>query len=642
MQSSNTVFHSYEARGPAPTNRLPRQSPAHTPAYFSLCDECTSASAFIGLLWPSRIQPRPPQSLQDRRTKIVATLGPASVPRIREMIEAGCNVFRLNFSHISDPESQTSVIESIRREAAAVGLPVAILGDLCGPKIRCNVFSNGLPGISLVTGETVRIVCSSEPGSPGIIATPIPQIVGALELGHRVLLDDGSIVLKVKERVSADELVCEILVGGFLKPKKGINVPDIAVGLPALTEKDKADARYMFKMRLDYVALSFVQKAQDVQDLLDLFAEFAKEDPELAKDDSLEEDWRPHIISKIEKPQALDVIDSIMQLTDGIMVARGDLGVECSLEQVPLIQKTLIRKANAVEKPVITATQMLESMIESPSPTRAEVSDVANSVLDGTDAVMLSAESAAGKFPIEAVTAMASICRNAEAGARILHNRNLAASIRPNKDFGFVGHRKVSEFAHCIADAAVAAAEEGEAKAMIVFTTSSEMAIFVSKRRPSMSIIAVTPSSSIYRRLSLLFGVHPVLSASLLFKSSTGGVSKLKKGSTTSLSAASSSASLEIEGPHPQLRLRNTDAILATTESDIMNSPSAKLTELNEGDSVVFCAGFHHPFPGLSNTIKMGKFGDSLHSQNAHRRWSDVIAAVRRGDTVAPGIDADA
>ncbi|KAJ3105201.1 hypothetical protein HDU97_008355 [Phlyctochytrium planicorne] len=564
----------------------------------------------------------------ERKTKIVGTLGPASIPKIRELIQAGINVFRLNFSHVSDPETQSPIVDTIRAESRDLGLPVAILGDLGGPKIRCNTFKNG--SIPLTKGQIVRVIHSDGQGTDGEIHTSIPQIVRVIEVGHRILLDDGSIALRVKERVSLDEIKCEVLVGGELKSKKGINVPDMKVDLPALTDKDKVDAAFIYKKRLDYIALSFVQKPEDVQDLLNLFEKLKNEEtassPAGSFDphDDLEEDWRPNIIAKIEKPQALDTIDEIIAISDGIMVARGDLGVECSLEQVPLIQKTLIRKTNAAEKPVITATQMLESMINSPVPTRAEVSDVANAVFDGTDAVMLSAECATGQFPLETVRMMASICKNSEAGNAIMNPKHInTAELTVYR--GLYHKRKVSEFAHSIADAAVAAADEANATAMVVFTTSSEMAVFVSKRRPRMSIIAVTPTGSIYRRLALFYGVYPVLSNGLRVPLGKGKVSKLKSDNdgddVAAVAAAASHESLKGELGVPL----NTDAILALTERDIMTSPSAKLTPLKEGDPVVFCAGFHHPFPGLSNTIKMARFGESNKTEKRQSMWRESL-----------------
>ncbi|KAJ3342420.1 hypothetical protein HDU83_006093 [Entophlyctis luteolus] len=599
------------------------------------------------------------EHLRDRRTKIVATLGPASVPKIRQLIKAGVNVFRLNFSHVSDPETQRPVIDSIRKESASLCLPVAILGDLCGPKIRCNTFSP-TPSIQLVPKSIVRLVHSSEPGNENTITTSISEIVGVIQVGHRVLLNDGNLKLIVTERVSQDEVLCEVVVGGELKAKKGINVPDLLIALPALTDKDREDARFMYKMRLDYVALSFVKHGQDVRDLLDVFDELSQEESLAIKTDptapdlsgvpasDLEEDWRPHIIAKIETPHSLKNIDEIIHFADGIMVARGDLGVECSLEQVPLIQKTLIRKTNAADKPVITATQMLESMISAPVPTRAEVSDVANAVFDGTDAVMLSAECATGDFPVETVEMMASICQNAEAGARLLDKGKgfTVTMYKHDKDNEvFLGGSKhVSRFAHCIADAAVAAATEGSATAMLVFTTTSEMAIFCSKRRPRMPIIAITPTGSISRRLALHFGVHPMISSGLKISTPRGSVSLLRHENAEiptvpqdhfnsddganevgeGLATGSRSNSAGIVAP----QLRNTDAILALTERDVINSAAAHIIGLKSGDTVCYCAGFHGPFPGLSNTIKMSQFGDSMRSERARMNWSQSIARL--------------
>ncbi|KAJ3075567.1 hypothetical protein HDU98_007677 [Podochytrium sp. JEL0797] len=413
------------------------------------------------------------KNLRDRRTKIVATLGPSSWSLIRELILAGVNVFRLNFSHVNDPSDQRPIIDKIRKESASLGLPVAILGDLCGPKIRCNSFSTPTGSIQLVAGSCIRFVHSTDLGDDGAITTSIGEIVGHIGIGQRVLLNDGSLTLVVMQRVSKEEVLCKVVVGGELKAHKGINVPVMAIGLPALTEKDIKDAHFMYQMRFDYIALSFVQRPQDVQDLLDQFDLFAQQETEsLAKgdppfnsgvpSDDLEEDWRPHVIAKIEKPQALDQLEQILNVADGIMVARGDLGVECSLEQVPLIQKTLIRKTNAADKPVIVATQMLEGMITCPVPTRAEVSDVANSVFDGTDAVMLSAECAVGAFPVETVEMMGSICRSAEAGSRLLkgHGATMSVYHRDREAVAYGRKDHVSQFAHCIADSAVSAAHE--------------------------------------------------------------------------------------------------------------------------------------------------------------------------------------
>ncbi|KAI9328835.1 pyruvate kinase [Obelidium mucronatum] len=538
------------------------------------------------------------QHLKERRTKIVGTLGPASIPKIRELILAGVNVFRLNFSHVSDPETQIPIINTIRKESADLRLPVAILGDLCGPKIRCNTFAPN-PSIQLVAGESIRLVHSTEPGNDTTITTSISQIVSAIGIGHRVLLNDGSLKLIVTERVSQDEVICKILVGGELKAKKGINVPDMAIALPALTEKDSKDAHFMYKMRLDYIALSFVQRPQDVQDLLNLF-DVCKQEETVARlsglnifdcglpVDDLEED--------LETTYHRENRDSSIHwrlIDDIILIA----------DERPMLPTSH----------VITATQMLESMINAPVPTRAEVSDVANAVFDGTDAVMLSAE----------------------AGTRLLHGNDFTLYKRDKADIFYGKKKHVSEFAHCIADAAVAASSEASASAMITFTTSSEMPIFCSKRRPVLPIIAVTPTPSIYRRLSLLYGIHPVLSDGLKLTTKYGSVSQLRhKGSDFEIPlvhqrqsedmALASTAGATVVGP----KLRNTDAILALTERDIMESPSARRTSLKVGDAVCYCAGFHAPFPGLSNTIKMSRFGDAIRSERAHSNWSHSLAKL--------------
>ncbi|KAI9204635.1 pyruvate kinase [Polychytrium aggregatum] len=570
-----------------------------------------------------------PQHLAKRQTKIVGTLGPASIPKIRDLIIAGINVFRLNFSHITDPTLQSPIIQEIRRQSADLGIAVAILGDLCGPKIRCNAFKDK-PSINLTTGETVILRYSEDVGDTGIITTKIQQIVRDLQIGHRVLLDDGFIQLKVEKRISVTELECRIVVGGVLKPRKGINVPDLKVDIPALTEKDKLDARYMFSQRLDYVALSFVQKSQDVQDLIDWFHQCEAEERaagnnsliQATETNEIEDNWRPHIISKIEKPQALEAIDEILRVTDGIMVARGDLGVEVSLERVPVIQKTLIRKANALGKPVITATQMLESMISSPTPTRAEVSDVANAVFDGTDAVMLSAECATGQFPVETVTMMGSICQNAESG----HFYMIPAATEAEKVQKKLQTKGVSEFAHPIADAAVEAAIEAEAKAMIVFTTRADMAIFVSKRRPDLSIVAVTPTASIHRRLAMLFGVYPVLSSAMRFHHS-GKVSEYLNTSVHPSDAHSEpnpAALAHVSHGSRKTMIHNTDSIYAKSERDILATVASSVG-LSIGDTVVFVAGFHAPWPGLSNTIKISRFGDSIRAEKSRGLWNQAF-----------------
>ncbi|KAJ3148363.1 hypothetical protein HDU86_007472 [Geranomyces michiganensis] len=568
-----------------------------------------------------------------RRTKIVGTLGPASVPKIKELIEAGINVFRLNFSHVENPDEQTPIIKEIRKQSQALKTPVAILADLGGPKVRCNDFKPG-PTITLKTGATVALRASSESGSPGVITTKITRIVEQLSPGHRVLLDDGNIALRVKSRVSDTELTCEILVGGELRSHKGINVPDILLDVPALTDKDKRDAQYAYGQRVDYLALSFVQKPADVVELKDLMKTWTVDAAELrAVDDEgyaiLEKDWRPRLILKIEKPQALDVIDELIAVGDGIMVARGDLGVEVSLERVPVIQKMLIRKANAAGKPVITATQMLESMINSPVPTRAEVSDVANAVFDGTDgnilpnfaflpsfvinlcvlriplAVMLSAECATGMFPVETVTMMGNICERAEDGAGYMQAAPIGAKM-PGRF-----SRGRSEYARPIADAAVAAAAEADSSAIIVFTALGDMAVYVSKRRPNRPVITVTSTQSVYNRLALYYGLYPMLTTAL-----NGGAAS----ASSSTSPTASTAAI----PH------STDYIYAHTERDILGGIGPRIG-LKQGDSVLFCAGMHPHWPALSSSLKMARFGDASRSVHAKQLWGSAVKGLKSG-----------
>ncbi|KAJ3176725.1 hypothetical protein HDU87_004864 [Geranomyces variabilis] len=553
-----------------------------------------------------------------RRTKIVGTLGPASVPKIKELIEAGINVFRLNFSHVQNPEDQTPVIKEIRKQSKALRTPVAILADLGGPKVRCNDFKPG-PSITLKTGATVALRASEESGSPGVITTTITRIVEQLSPGHRVLLDDGNIALRVKSRVSDTELTCEVLVGGELKSHKGINVPDILLDVPSLTEKDKRDAKYAYGQRVDYLALSFVQKPADVIELKELMKTWTVDPADLrAVDDEgfavLEKDWRPRLILKIEKPQALDVIDELIAVGDGIMVARGDLGVEVSLERVPVIQKMLIRKANAAGKPVITATQMLESMINAPVPTRAEVSDVANAVFDGTDAVMLSAECATGQFPVETVKMMGSICERAEDGAGYMQ----AAPIGAAQVLSRPSSRGRSEFARPIADAAVAAAAEADSSAIIVFTALGDMAVYVSKRRPNRPVICVTATTSVYNRLGLYYGLYPMLTAAL----NGGTASATSPTSPTSPTATTTT----ITGPMPH----STDYIYAHTERDILSGIGQRIG-IKQGDSVLFCAGMHSQWPALSSSLKMARFGDASRSVHAKQLWGSAVKGLKSG-----------
>ena len=509
---------------------------------------------------------------------------------------------------------------------------VAILGDLCGPKIRNNGFKDR-ESIPLEKGQRLYLKASSELGDENTICMNTPQIIKQLQPEHRVLLDDGNISLRVLQRVSEDTLEVEVLTGTELKARKGINVPDLLVDIPALTEKDKRDAKFMWDQRLDFIALSFVQRRQDVQDLLDLMKEFRKEEEEKKKEfpplgipvDSLNDydynylveeihlspEWRPMVVSKIEKPQALDEIDEIIKVSDAIMVARGDLGVECQLEKVPIVQKELIRKVNGAEKPVITATQMLESMITNPVPTRAEVSDVANAVFDGTDAVMLSGECAAGAYPVESVKMMSSICRFAE------ENSDYTAKVELDliKKTGINACRKnPSPFIDAIADSAVTAAEESNASAIIVYTDTGDTCHMISKRNRNLNIIAVTSSSHVFRKLTVLRGVHPILV----------DFNKKNNRSPFNLEDINSNNNQIIVSLLTNLNANNeflnSDAILAKTENEIMRRHP---NWLSIGDKVVVCAGYHALLPGLCYTVKLSCFGEAIRTEKHKSYWKE-------------------
>ncbi|OUM59423.1 hypothetical protein PIROE2DRAFT_52241 [Piromyces sp. E2] len=532
-----------------------------------------------------------------RKTKIVATLGPASVDKIRELMLAGVNIFRMNFSHITDYSAQIPIIREIRKVSKELKISVAILGDLCGPKIRNNGFKDR-DSIPLQKGQVLQLKAGSELGDENTICMNTPQIIKQLEPEHRVLLDDGNISLRVLKRISEDTLEVEVLAGTELKARKGINVPDIRVDIPALTEKDKRDAKFIWEQRLDFIALSFVQRRQDVQDLIDLMAEFRKEEEEK---------------KKIYPPLALDEIDEIIKVSDAIMVARGDLGVECQLEKVPIVQKDLIRKVNGAEKPVITATQMLESMITNPVPTRAEVSDVANAVYDGTDAVMLSGECAAGAYPIESVKMMSSICRFAE------ENKNYMAKVELDliEKTGINACReKPSPFIDAIADSAVTAAEEANASAVIVYTDTGDTCHMISKRTRSLNVIAITSNSNVYRKLTVLRAVHPILVN--FNKRSNNGSNPFNPDdilNNNNQIMVSLLHQMDINND-----LLNTDAILARTENEIMKRHP---TWLNVGDKVVICAGYHALLPGLCNTVKLSFFGDAIRTEKSKAYWKE-------------------
>jgi pyruvate kinase len=418
-----------------------------------------------------------------RRAKIVGTLGPASnnETTFRGLVRAGLDVARLYFSHGTHPE-KLALIQMVRKVAREEGKDICILGDLQGPKIRTGRLENRKP-IQLETGQALTITTRDIPGNNQVISTTFRTLAENLEAGARILLSDGLIELRVVA-VTGDDVECQVVNGGTLGENKGINLPGIAVRVPSLTEKDEEDLEFAIKAGVDAIAVSFVRTADDVR----LVKERIK---------SLGADtW---VVAKLEKPQAIEHLDAILEVTDGIMVARGDLGVEVPPEKVPAIQKLIIRRSSEYRKPVITATQMLESMIENPRPTRAEASDVANAIYDGTDAVMLSAESAAGKYPIEAVKMMAKIVIETE-----LHIENAAPphESRPSKL-----HLSVAE---TICESMAHAAQDLDVKAIAVFTESGTTARQLSKYRPTPPIYALSSVDVVINRMNLLWGVQPL------------------------------------------------------------------------------------------------------------------------------------
>lgn len=420
-------------------------------------------------------------SRRNRNVKIVATLGPASdTPEmIRELFLAGADVFRLNMSH-GDHEDISRRHQIIRDLEMEVERPICILADLQGPKLRCGVFQNGAE--TLDEGASFRFDLDDTPGDATRVQLPHREILQALQVGATVLVNDGKMRLKVTER-SDEHASCEVIVGGEISNRKGVNVPDVVLPLAALSDKDRRDLEFVCNLGVDWIALSFVQRAADMDEARGLVA------------------GRAAVLAKIEKPAAVEAFDEILDASDGIMVARGDLGVELPVQALPPIQKRLVRRCRRAGKPVIVATQMMESMITSPVPTRAEVSDVAQAIYEGADAVMLSAESAAGDYPIEAVTTMNNVAESVEADD--IYRQVIEASRTPART-------KVSD---AITVAAREVAETIDVKAICCFTHSGTTASLMSREKPRVPIIALTPKASTARRLTLTWGLHCVITA---------------------------------------------------------------------------------------------------------------------------------
>jgi len=432
-----------------------------------------------------------------RRVKIVCTIGPASNTEecLEQLIRAGMDVARLNFSH-GTHEEHAAVIQRTRAIARRMGKAVAILQDLPGPKIRTGALQGGKP-VLLQNGQTLTITTRPIAGTAEEVSTTYSDLPRDVRPGDHILLADGVIELKVLS-ADASDVRCEVIHGGLLGEHKGINLPGVAISAPALTEKDREDMAFGVAQGVDYIALSFVRRPQDITTARAYLDELLKQQPPLDLPPGVHPSAHTPVrtvplIVKLEKPEAIDHLEEILDVSDGIMVARGDLGVEMPPEKVPLIQKRIIRCCNDLGLPVITATQMLESMMTNPRPTRAEASDVANAVLDGTDAVMLSGETAAGKFPVESVTMMGRIVTETEA------NRQYQPPIARRH----VGHEQaVSQAARALADAA-------DVRLIVAFTRSGATAQLIAHERPDVPIIAYTPYEHVYRRMALLWGVTP-------------------------------------------------------------------------------------------------------------------------------------
>ena len=418
-----------------------------------------------------------------RNVKIVATLGPASndYEMIKRLHEAGADVFRLNMSHGGHDEirERHRIIREIERELES---PIAILADLQGPKLRVGVFTNEEE--ELIEGQKFRFDLDETAGTNARVCLPHPEIFKALEDGTTLLVNDGKIRLKV-ETCGADFADCIVTAGGAISNRKGVNVPEVVLPLAALSDKDRADLEFVCQLGVDWIALSFVQRAADVEEAKALIG------------------GRAAVLSKIEKPTAVTSFDEILAVSDGIMVARGDLGVELPVQNVPPIQKRLVRRCRAAAKPVIVATQMLESMIESPMPTRAEVSDVATAIYEGADAIMLSAESAAGQYPVEAVSTM----------------NNVAVEVESDPTYREIIEASRVVKRESVADGIVAAAREiaesTDIKAICCFTQSGTTALLTARERPRVPIIALTSLRGTARRLALSWGTNCIMTGEL-------------------------------------------------------------------------------------------------------------------------------
>ena len=470
-----------------------------------------------------------------RRAKIVATFGPAvsDYDKAKAIIEAGVDVARMNLSH-GDHSVHEKVYATIRKAAAEVGKPVGILVDLQGPKIRLGRFKNDKE--TIITGGTFTITVDDIEGTESICSTTYKGLVGDVKVGDPILIDDGRLSLRVKS-IEGNNVVCDVEIGGPISNNKGINLPGVAVNVPALSEKDEDDLRWALKLGADMVALSFVRNAKDIVRVHEIMEE---------------EDVFVPVIAKIEKPQAVAALEEIVDAFDGVMVARGDLGVELPLEQVPLVQKRAVELARRWAKPVIVATQMLESMISAPRPTRAEASDVANAVLDGADALMLSGETSVGEYPLETVQTMARIIESTEENGL---DRIPELGTKPHTHSG------------AVVKAAMDIAELLGSKFVCVFTESGDTLRRVSRLRSRIPVLAFSPNEEVRRKLSLIWGATTYL------------VDKVT----------------------------HTDQMVKQVDELMLESGKCRV-----GDEVIIVAGSPPGIPGSTNALRVHRVGDAV------------------------------
>ncbi|MBI5409418.1 MAG: pyruvate kinase [Nitrospirae bacterium] len=492
-----------------------------------------------------------------RKAKIVCTIGPASGSKsvVHQMIKAGMNVARLNFSH-GTYETHKNAVELIRSCARQSGSPVAILQDLKGLKIRIGSVKDG--AVRIEKGSALKLTTKNILGSDKLVQIQYPHLMKDLKTGSAVLIDDGLIQLRVIKK-EKDRLTAEVIEGGILKEKKGVNLPNVRISASTFTKKDMDDLSFGIKLGVDYIALSFVCSKKDILKVKNFLKKQRSDIP---------------VIAKIETRQALENIEDIIDVSDGIMIARGDLGVELPTEEVPLIQKRLIGLCNSALKPVIIATQMLESMTGHLRPTRAEATDVANGVLDGADALMLSAETSAGKYPVEAVEMMDRIISFTEehgiipplekGGNTPLNPLLIEGKIVPLWERGMQGDFEIKTFAHAIAEAACSSSSNIDAKAIVAFSRSGFTALLVSKFRPQVPVICFTDTENVRRRMSLYWGVKP----------------------------------------HVMKFPGNTDDMIFESEKALLQKGIVK-----KGDAIAIIAAAHFALGGKSNIMKLHRVG---------------------------------